>query len=562
MTWHEFPPLRTNVPVLALAAGDTCLWAGGLGGAARFRDSAWRQQASGLRISAVAALAYAGGWLLAGGPEGIACSRDGGLSWSMAVLSGTLHPANVILPSPNFGQDKTFLAATLGGGLLRSDSAGQVWKPSNFGLQSYEINALAWRADDLVLAATADGLYRSPNGGRAWRSAGGSEGMAYMAVAFLEDGSALAALEHGGLVRSDDQGATWTPCEIPGLPARARLAALHAGRRGLYLSCESGTYCLAAGELRRLDAGTAQVFAGTEESTYLGMEDGILVDSAAGVERLPAAPLHDLRSLFVNRHTLHVYGLHSGLIALSGNEWKEFDQLPAPLILACSVPDGSLLASGPGGLLHSRDNGQTWETQVPGEEGMVSYITFRRDGHGWAASADGARLLYSPNYGRVWKPIPAPFGVLPVAALQASEEALIAATFDPRRKMVQFLASHDDGKTWRRGAESRSEWPLVSSCREPTVLTTGQRLFVYQKDRTWNQIRLTDEKGEILRVASDGGTLLALTTTRLLQSTDLGQSWRQIVDLPCDRTLLDAEIAHGELYLLFGEGRLWSRPLP
>lgn len=561
MTWREFPPIEIEAPVLALAAVEDSLWAAGLGGVANFRDNNWHLQLAGLKLSAVTALASAGGWLHAGGPEGIARSTINGTAWSMAQISGSVHPVNVILPSPNFSNDRTLLAGTFGGGVLRSDSAGQAWKPANFGLQNYEVNTLTWRADDTVLAATADGLYHSPNGGRAWKSAAGSEGKAFVAVTFLADGSAVAALETGELIRSTDAGVNWKPYDISSLPKEVQVMGLFADPHGgLYLATSTGTYFLINEKCRKVTPASALSLAATEDRTFFGMPDGILFAGSSQTTKLPTPPLHDLRNLFVVRHRPHVSGVQSGLLAFTETGWQELDGVPVPLTLATSAPDGSLLVSGPEGLLRSQDNGQTWESLVAGTEGMVAYMTFRRDGFGWAASADGSRLLCSPNYGRVWKPLPTPFGVLPVVALQAAEGVLMAATYDARRKVIQFLYSHDEGKTWQRGAESRSDWAVVATCRKPAVLTAGQLLFIYQKDGTWSQVRLTGESGEIVRVASDGKTLLALTTTRLIRSTDLGQTWTQVTDLPCDKAILDIDVAYDTLYVLFSEGRLWSRP--
>lgn|GEM_PF-6607868 len=74
-------------------------------------------------------------------------------------------------------------------------------------------------------------------------------------------------------------------------------------------------------------------------------------------------------------------------------------------------------------------------------------------------------------------------------------------------------------------------------------------------------MRLTGESGEIVRVASDGKTLLALTTTRLIRSMDLGQTWTQMTDLPCENAILDVDIAYDTMYVLFSEGRLYSNSL-
>ena len=79
MVWQQLPPILLPSPIMALAHGPDGLWAGGIGGVAwRPADRAWEPRLSGLPLTAVAALTYADGWLLAGGAEGIARSGDGG----------------------------------------------------------------------------------------------------------------------------------------------------------------------------------------------------------------------------------------------------------------------------------------------------------------------------------------------------------------------------------------------------------------------------------------------------------------------------------------------------
>ena len=76
-----------------------------------------------------------------------------------------------------------------------------------------------------IFAATPTGLYRSPNGGRAWKSANcGLEGCIVLSIApspnFADDGVVLVGTESEGIFRSGDGGFTWQSCAVAGESAR------------------------------------------------------------------------------------------------------------------------------------------------------------------------------------------------------------------------------------------------------------------------------------------------------------------------------------------------------
>ncbi|HLV37540.1 MAG TPA: hypothetical protein VKY59_20650, partial [Spirillospora sp.] len=243
-------PLTLPAPVLSLLPqANGGLWAGGMGGVAACENDQWTAHIAGLPISGVAALAAAGKWLFAGGGEGIARSADGGLTWQPGVIHGVSASISAIAVSPDFDRDSSVLAATLAGGVLRSEDAGQSWTAANFGLSDTEITALLWPQTDLVLAAAAHGIYRSPNGGRAWRQTAGTEGQAVAALARLRDGRFLAAVEGGALLVSQD-GADWAalPNDLPAGIEPAALCVLPDGSlllgaldAGIFRSDDDGT---------------------------------------------------------------------------------------------------------------------------------------------------------------------------------------------------------------------------------------------------------------------------------------------------------------------------------
>lgn len=565
--WEDYVSIDAPSTVLAVAVDRGRVWAGGVGGVAGYHeggDGAWQSLRAGLPLTSVTALCYAGGWLMAGGPGGLARSADGGRRWESAHIAGPVYPVSALVASPEFRRNGCALAATLGAGIYRSEDAGRTWKPASFGLQAFEVLALAWRDDDVVLAAADDGIYRSPNGGRAWQTTRGAEWEGVAALALAPD-SALAALETGVLLRSTDGGQTWRPIDgAPGALEGLHPLALVALDAEIWLLST-----LERGLLRTGDAGatwqslapySALTFGPPGEALYAGVEDGLVRIAGRGVGRLPSPPLHDLHRLLVAGERLLVYGLHSGLRVWEAGGWRAAAEGAGPLTALAIAPDGAWVLSGGAGLLRSTDAGRTWETVVAGEAGMVAHLTFRPDGAGWAGSADGTRLFQTRDCGATWEALDAPFGVLPLAALQATPDMLIAATYDGRTRSAELWNATADGVTWQRGARATTPWPIVATAAQPPLLTLGGLLFVLGPNGAWEQHRVGDGAG-VRRLVSDGKTLYALTPNGLLQSPDLGATWAPLPDAPPPHTILDLATGEDALYLLLGGGRVLRGPL-
>jgi photosystem II stability/assembly factor-like uncharacterized protein len=557
--------------VLALIPGPDGVWASGHGGVAWLPTGGqWAPLISGLPLTSVAALTSAGGWLLAGGAGGLARSRDGGQSWQLASSEGHAGVITALAVSPRFAEDTTAVAASIGAGLLRTTDAGAHWRPATFGLQTAEVTALVWHTGETVYAATDDGIYRSPNAGRAWRICEGTEGMPVAALTMLEGGSIFAALEQGGLLRLIHTGA-WEPHGDPphDLQATALLAARYRGEPVLLLGTSSH------GLLRSSDGGAtwsrvsdalALVLATQDEQNgasllYAGTETGLLLSTNGGAswEQAPPPPLHDLRRLLVDRDALVVVGVHSPPVRSQLHTgWAAMTMAPLP-ISAIAAHDGALVTSSMSGLFRSNDGGQTWQSVVAGEDGCVAQLTFRADGHGWAGSADSSRLLRTRDGGLSWEPLDPPFGVLPLAALQAVPGALFAATYDPRRQTAQLWRSADDGASWERGAEVRTAWPIVATCDRPPLLALGGTIFFQRDGGSWRQS--TPGSGGIRRVACQGDTLLILAEGGVYRSDDGGASWqRDDAGLPIPQ-VMDIALKDGNVYALLAGGQVWARAM-
>ncbi len=128
------------------------------------------------------------------------------------------------------GDVLTILAGSYGNGMYRSEDGGATWSPANAGLTASAFRYIG--PDPLhpgaLLTGTEPGrLFRSGDGGRTWQELAGITDIAGYEQWFLPyspragavrnvyapPGSAdrlFASVEVGGLLRSEDRGATWT----------------------------------------------------------------------------------------------------------------------------------------------------------------------------------------------------------------------------------------------------------------------------------------------------------------------------------------------------------------
>lgn len=527
MTSQNFPLINMPAPLLVLYASSDGLWAGGTGGVAHYAAGQWTPRIAGLPLTGIGGLTSAGGWLFAGGMEGIARSADGGENWQLATVHGSASGVASIVASPQFAQDTTVLAATLQGGILRSEDAGSTWSASNFGLSDFEVTALIWLAEDVVIAGTSAGIYRSPNGGRAWRAVEGV-GEAVAALVQLRDGSLLAALEEGSLLVSADQGASWSPL-AHGFPEDTWPTALCvAGDEGLVIGTASeGIYRSVDGGQTWHQVHDAGVFALAADgpTIYAGTGTGLLIstDNGQTFEQAAVSPLHDLRQLLIYQGMPLVYGRYSGALYYNDG-WQPVAELAPPLSLLAAAPDGRLYASGVDGLFTLTGDG--WQMLAEGQVGHFAQMAFRQNGMIWACNQHYTHLFRSPDAGQTWETSPSPFGVLPLVALEATDTLVFALTFDARQNIARLWRSADHGVQWERGAEVRTPWPVVATHTNPAIIGIGTMIIVEQADGEWHRAEVDGPNSFLARkIVSMGESLLALTTEGLIRSEDGGKSW-------------------------------------
>ncbi|MGE3272534.1 MAG: WD40/YVTN/BNR-like repeat-containing protein, partial [Chloroflexota bacterium] len=108
--------------------------------------------------------------VLIGTNAGLHRSTDGGLTWRAVLADSRVQ---CIAATPDFADGGMVLVGTEADGVLRSEDGGLSWDGGSAGLLDLNVTALAlsptFGRDRTAFAGAASGLYRSRNGGRAWR---------------------------------------------------------------------------------------------------------------------------------------------------------------------------------------------------------------------------------------------------------------------------------------------------------------------------------------------------------------------------------------------------------
>jgi len=220
----------------------------------------------------------------------VAFSLDAGAAWQASWMDHTQARVVALTADPRVQETGVLLAGSEGSGVLRSADRGRSWMAANVGLHNYHVLSLAWAPPapqgvwpvwEVVFAGSEDGLYRSPNGGRAWKRSEGVHG-AVLCVAAAPDfhagGLVLAGTEENGLWRSTDGGHSFTP--VAGLPDQINALAVTSrpGGESRWLLSDSEALWRSADGLHweRIPASAPSlVLLATEQGILAAYEDGV-----------------------------------------------------------------------------------------------------------------------------------------------------------------------------------------------------------------------------------------------------------------------------------------------
>lgn len=276
--WQKLTSLPEGVTISGMSAANdsSALWLCSPAGLFCEKNGLFVQQAHGIPFQGASAVFAVGKHVLAAGhSDSIVHSFDGGNAWFGSRVEQIASVVTCFVASPDFDRDAVVLAGSDGDGVLRSTDGGNSWQLSNFGLRSLHILALAcapvWQREpalgnviynyEVVFAATEQGVYLSPNAGRAWQFAGqGLPDAPVLSLAVSPDfkrtpslsgphfnGAVFAGMDGAGLHRSQDGGQNWRA--LAGFPAQATVNALLLDSRGRLLAGTGEHGLLASSDL-------------------------------------------------------------------------------------------------------------------------------------------------------------------------------------------------------------------------------------------------------------------------------------------------------------------------
>jgi hypothetical protein len=224
--------------ILSLSKGYGGLWAAGPDGLFQVTEQGL-QQIPQPQENLYCCAAISDRILVGGLPHGVAYSLQGGENWQAGWMDETFAPVVSIAPEPNVEHTGIILAATDGGGVLRTINRGGHWYRRNYGLYSYNVLALqwapptppqAWPQWQMVFACTEEGVYHSPNAGRGWKRSETPDAV-YQCIAvdanYHTSGVVMAGTEADGLFRSVDGGHSFKVVE--GAPSQVNALVAYAG---------------------------------------------------------------------------------------------------------------------------------------------------------------------------------------------------------------------------------------------------------------------------------------------------------------------------------------------
>jgi len=213
----------------------------------------WTRLGTGLDGRQVLSLALLGGTILAGTDQGIFARSADATSWTrvgMSLGGREERPRVTELISLESGA----LVAATADGVLRSPDGGRTWTQPDLGAadEVYDL-AVPHGGGDMVAASTKSGFFITHDGGETWTKVGAALDVTPHVLAFSpRNENVLFATTSGGLFRSGDQGASWRRVD-GGLP--------HSDLRGIAVNPDGRTYYVSdftwGGVFRSRDAGAS-----------------------------------------------------------------------------------------------------------------------------------------------------------------------------------------------------------------------------------------------------------------------------------------------------------------
>lgn len=494
---------------------------------------------------------------LAATAAGLYSSNDGGHRWSHRA-AGLTDPNLVCVhftTLPTATAPSIAFAASQSGRLFQSIDAGETWQVvggwQGFGTITALASSPAYAEDQTLFAATAEGVFRSQDGGGSWESS--TFGLLDLEILCLAVAPTYATSETlwagsaaGGLYRSRNGARSWRDSG-DGLPDTAML-------------------CLALGPTL---ADQQTLYVGTEEHGIYRSTDG----GATWQELSPDLAGQSINSLAVaaDGQTL-IAGASNGILRSTdgGQHWQATTDGQALVFALAIAPDGDALAGAfLDGILHSADQGEAW---APANQGLAAHAppitVWDNSGRLFALDREGV-LAVTADGGVHWPTLNHLLDELAGIALAQPSGAEAGVVFVLTETALITIAPAPDDAAVLVCADQA---PLPTTILQPTLLTLSP---AYAQDQTllvadasgqifcstnggahWEQRTTPAPDQTILQLAfapdyASSRQLYAVTTTtaapanapmQLWLSQDQGDSWSVLADFAFPTPALDLAV--------------------
>jgi len=479
------------------------------------------------------------------------------------------YARNVSALLPSRTSSDFLFAGLTNGDLFSSTNGGRTWVQRTSPAPGFTIHQFVEEPEpgSLLYAATAAGLFLSPDSARSWKHLGIAappatpQGVLTLAIDPWKPALVYAGSRGHGMFRSTDRGTTWQPAhDSAGGPlAEADIHAIMidsgrpdrlvaaAGSRGVFLSEDGGTQwqsitggssTTGAAAIRLLlspDDGRVILFGTDAGSLYRSQTAGALWSPVR--QATAGGCVHSL-SLHPTKPRTVIAGTEEGILISTdfGERWRLDDRVlpatPTTVALAHGAPH-SWYAFGPGiGLRYSPDEGSSWQGRETGLGGITtSCLAVDPHTRRILAAVGTVLLRFSPD-SSVW---------IPVSGLSGGN--VVSVTFDHHVQGTVYVStttgafrSSNRGETWQPFARSLPVTPafLINHPWLPTRMLASSRSGVFvSTDRgdTWREARPTGTTPSVSSFAfrqTNAGTILGAAGPHgVLLTSDGGITWEK-----------------------------------